>query len=440
MTDKEVRESRKPVVVIIGGGFAGIKAARALKGSNAEIILIDRRNHHIFQPLLYQVATAFLSPADIAAPIRQIEETQANVSVALAEVTGIDVASQTVSVYAENAGTRTLSFDYLVVATGAQSTYFGHDEFAEFAPSLKTLADAEEIRAKILRGYEIATVTADPAERSRQLTFAIVGGGPTGVELAASLATMARDTLRGNFRGIDPSQSKIVLIEAGKRVLPQFHESLAAKAVKHLESLGVQILTASSVEHVDARGLVVNGNRIEAATVLWAAGVAVSPILKMLGAPTDRGGRVIVDAQLRVPGTQKVFVVGDAANITQGNRPLPGVAQVAIQSGSFVGRLIAAQVKGEKPTKTFSYFNKGNLAVVGKNYALLERDNVRVSGFFAWLVWALIHITFLPQLQNRLGVGVQWLYSYFTGRRGARLIPEGSSEQRLAGAKAAKAS
>ena len=293
MTDKEVRESRKPVVVIIGGGFAGIKAARALKGSNAEIILIDRRNHHIFQPLLYQVATAFLSPADIAAPIRQIEETQANVSVALAEVTGIDVASQTVSVYAENAGTRTLSFDYLVVATGAQSTYFGHDEFAEFAPSLKTLADAEEIRAKILRGYEIATVTADPAERSRQLTFAIVGGGPTGVELAASLATMARDTLRGNFRGIDPSQSKIVLIEAGKRVLPQFHESLAAKAVKHLESLGVQILTASSVEHVDARGLVVNGNRIEAATVLWAAGVAVSPILKMLGAPTDRGGRVI---------------------------------------------------------------------------------------------------------------------------------------------------
>ena len=424
MIYKDVRSGSKPVVVIIGGGFAGINAARALKRSDAEIILIDRRNHHVFQPLLYQVATAVISPAEIAAPVRQLEERQKNVSVLLAEVTGIDLASKTVEVHAEGAGKRSVSFDYLVVASGAQSSYFGHDEFAQFAPSLKTLTDAEEMRTKILRAYEIAVLTDDPAERSRQMTFAVVGGGPTGVELAASLAIMARDTLRGNFREIDPSRSKIVLIEAGKRILPTFHESLAANALKRLGRLGVAILTGSNVEHVDARGVVVGGNRIESATVLWAAGVATSPILKMLGAEADRGGRVIIDSQLRVPGSHNIFVVGDAANITQGGRPLPGVAQVAIQSGSFAGRVIAAELQNRRTKKTFTYFNKGNLAVVGKNYALLERDNVRLSGFFVWLIWALIHIAFLPQLQNRLRVEVQWLYTYFTGKRGARIIPE----------------
>jgi NADH:ubiquinone reductase (H+-translocating) len=440
MIEKEMHNSPKPVVVIIGGGFAGVNAARALSRSDVEIILIDRRNHQVFQPLLYQVATAVISPAEIAAPIRQMEERQSNVSVALAEVTGVDLASRTLTVYAEDAGTRNLGFDYLVVATGAESSYFGHNEYSEFAPSLKTLADAEEIRTKILRAYEKAALSDDPEERSRQMTFVIVGGGPTGVELAASLAIMARDTLRGNFRRLDPSASKILLIEAGKRVLPQFHESLAAKAVKHLELLGAQVLTGSSVDRVDDHGVVVGGNRIESATVLWAAGVSVSPMLKMLGAETDRGGRVIVDSQLRVPGTQNVFVVGDAANISQDGHPLPGVAQVAIQSGSFAGRLIAAELAGRQVTKPFSYFNKGNLAVVGKNYAILERDKVRLSGFFAWLVWALIHIAFLPQLQNRVRVGVQWLYSYFTGQRGARLIPEGTSEQRIANANAVKVS
>lgn len=416
----------KKKVVIIGGGFAGINAARALKGSDAEIILIDRRNHHVFQPLLYQVATAVISPAEIAAPIRQLEERQKNVSVVLGEVTGIDLASKTVDVHAEGGGNRSLSFDYLVVATGAQSSYFGHDEYAEFAPSLKTLTDAEEMRTKILRAFERAALSDDAAERSRQMTFAVVGGGPTGVELAASLAIMARDTLRGNFREIDPSHSKIVLIEGGKRILPPFHESLAAKAQKRLEHLGVEILTGSNVDRVDERGVVVGGNRIECATVLWAAGVATSPILKMLGAEADRGGRVIVDPQLRVPSDRSVFVVGDAASIAQDGRPLPGVAQVAIQSGAFAGRVIAAELEDRQTTKTFSYFNKGNLAVVGKNYALLERDNVRLSGFFAWLIWAFIHIAFLPQLQNRLRVEVQWLYTYFTGQRGARLIPESS--------------
>jgi len=428
MIENEVRDvftlSRKPVVAILGGGFAGINAARALKGSNAEIVIIDRRNHHIFQPLLYQVATAVISPAEIASPIRELEETQDNVSVVLAEVTNIDLSSRTLTADAEGTGTHQLMFDYLIVATGAQSSYFGHDEYAEFAPSLKTIADAEEMRAKILRAYEIAALTSDPVERARQMTFAIVGGGPTGVELAASLATMARDTLRGNFRDLDPSTSKIMLIEGGKRILAPFHESLAAKAAKHLDRLGVEIRTGSNVERVDESGIVVGGNRIECATVLWAAGVAASPIVKALGAETDRGGRVIVDSQLKIPDHRNVFVVGDAANITQDGHPLPGVAQVAIQSGTFAARFIAAELEGRQVTKSFSYFNKGNLAVVGKNYALLERNNLRLSGFFAWLAWVFIHIAFLPQIQNRLRVEVQWLYFYFTGKRGARLIPE----------------
>ena len=424
MNNKEVIDRHKPVVLIIGGGFAGINAARALKHSNVEIILVDRRNHHLFQPLLYQVATAVISPAEIAAPLRQLEERQNNLSVVLAEITGIDLQARAVEAQVEGGGKRSHNFDYLIVATGAQSTYFGHDEFAEFAPSLKTLTDAEAMRAKILRAYEVAASTEDPFERSRQMTFAVVGGGPTGVELAASLATMARETLRGNFRSIDPSQSKIVLIEAGKRILPQFHESLAVKAQEHLERLGVQVLTNASVEHIDEQGVVIGGNRVECATVLWGAGVTASPILKMLGAETDRGGRVIVDPNLRVPGNRNVFVVGDAASIVQDGRPLPGVAQVAIQSGSFAGRVIASELEGRQMPKAFSYFNKGNLAVIGKNYALLERNNVRMSGFFAWIIWALIHIAFLPQLQNRLRVEVQWLYTYATGKRGSRLIPE----------------
>ena len=431
--------TRRPVVVIIGGGFAGLNAARELKHADADIVLIDRRNHHIFQPLLYQVATAVVSPADIAAPLRQLEEKQKNASVALGEVTGIDVPARTVDVCTEGLGTRKVRFDYLVVATGMQSSYFGHDEFAQFAPTLKTLTDAEAMRTKILRAYELAALTDDPAERSRQMTFAVVGGGPTGVELAASLGTMIRDTLPGDFRHIDPTKTKILLIEGGKRILPSFHETLGAKAAKRLESLGVQIMLGSNVEHIDERGVVVGGNRIDCATVLWAAGVSPSPVLKMLGAETDRGGRVIVDSQLRVPKMEGVFVTGDAANITQDGHPLPGVAQVAIQSGEYAGRLIAAELAGQKATKPFSYFNKGNLAVVGKNYAILERGNLRASGFLAWLVWAYVHISFLPQFQNWLRVEIQWLYSYFTGSRGARIIPEAPTEQRVNAEKKAKA-
>jgi len=429
----------KSVVAIIGGGFAGINAARALKHADAEIVLIDRRNHHLFQPLLYQVETAVVSPADIAAPLRQLEEKQKNATVVLGEVTGVNLASRTLKIFTEGSGTRTLRFDYLIVAAGMQSSYFGHDEFAQFAPCLKTLTDAEAMRTKILRAFEIAALTDDPAERSKYLTFAVVGGGATGVELAASLGTMVRDTLQGDFRHLDPSQAKIMLIEGGKRILPSFHETLSTKVANHLESLRVELKLGSNVEHIDENGFVVGGNRIACATVLWAAGVSPSPVLKLLGAQTDRGGRVIVDDQMRVPNTQGVFVVGDAANITRGDRPLPGVAQVAIQSGAYAGRLIAGELSGQKTAKAFSYFNKGNLAVVGKNFAVLERDNFHMSGFLAWLVWAVVHLAFLPQLQNRLRVEIQWVYSYITGSRGARIIPEAPTEQRVRSEKKAKA-
>ena len=417
----------KPRVVIVGGGFAGINAARALKGCDSEVVLIDRRNHHVFQPLLYQVATAIIAPSEIAAPIRQLAETQKNLSVMLAEVTGVNLQSRNIETYREGVGSRTVAFDYLVVAAGMESSYFGHDEFAEYAPSLKTVADAEAIRTKILTAYEIAELSDDAAERAKQTTFVVVGGGPTGVELAASIAEMATVTLRSNFRRFDPAKSSIVLIEGGPRILPAFHESLAKGAAKRLERLGVKILTGNNVERVDNDGVIVAGNRIESATVLWAAGVVASPIVRMLGVPTDRAGRVVVGPSMNVPDKQGVFVVGDAATIMQDGHPLPGVAQVAIQSGKYVGRFIGDEIAGRTSTKAFRYFNKGNLAVVGKNFALLERYEVRLSGFMAWFIWAFVHIAFLPQLQNRLRIQIQWLWSYFTGQRGARLIPEAST-------------
>ena len=420
----------RPRILIVGGGFAGLAVAGALRGADADVVIIDRRNHTLFQPLLYQVATATISPSEIAAPIRQLVETQENVEVVLAEVTKVDLQSRTLDAHNADLGTRTLSFDYLVIATGVQSSYFGHEEFAQYAPSLKTLTDAQDIRTRVLRAFELAELSDDPAEQARLMTFAIVGGGPTGVELAASLATMATQTLQNNFRRIDPSKSSIILIEGGKRILPAFHESLAEAAARRLERLGVQMLIGSNVKLVDADGVVVGAERINSATVLWAAGVAPSPILKKLGVPTDRSGRVHVSPSLEVPGFPGVFVIGDAASIMQDGYPLPGVAQVAIQSGGYAGHAIANDIAGRTNVKPFRYINKGNLAVVGKNYAVFERDKLRLSGFIAWLVWAFIHIMFLPQLQNRLRVEIQWLWTYFTAQRGSRIIPESHSEQR----------
>src|SRR5215472_10932989 len=417
------RRNRKRVV-IIGGGFAGIAAAHALRHADAEVVLIDRRNHHIFQPLLYQVATAVLSPAEIAAPIRQLEAKQRNVTVLMAEVTGVDVSSRTIEAAPPGAEVRKIAFDYLVVATGMRPSYFGHDEFARYAPGLKNLNDAETIRAKILGALELAATIDDEGERARQMTFVLVGAGPSGVELAASLAELMKVTLRGNFHRIDPAKASIILLDGAKRVLPSFAESVSHKVARRLEKLGVKVVTGVKVETVDDKGVIAGGSRIPSATVVWTAGVAASPIPRMLGTKTDRAGRALVDPFLKVVEAPGVFVAGDAASLMQNEHPVPGVAQAAIQEGQYVGRLIASELKGWEVKRPFHYFDKGNMAVVGKNYAVLERGSLRTGGFPTWLVWAFVHILSLPQLQNRLRVQHQWLWSYFTGQRSSRLIPE----------------
>jgi NADH dehydrogenase len=423
---QEAAPQRRKRVVIIGGGFAGIAAARALKRSNAEVVLIDRRNHHIFQPLLYQVATAVLAPAEIAAPIRQIEEKQRNLIVMLAEVTAVDLSSRSVTVSDSTSGTRTIAFDFLVIAAGMQSSYFGHDEFARYAPGLKNLSDAETIRSKMLGAYELAELADDESERARLMTFVLVGGGPTGVELAGSMAHLATVTLRENFRRIDPARTSIILLEGGDRILPTFAESLSRKAARRLEMLGVKVVTGTRVEKVDEKGVIAKGRRIPSATVLWTAGVTASPVVRTLGVSTDRAGRLPVDSHLMVHGANDVFAVGDVAALSQNGRPLPGIAQVAVQQGRYVGRLISRLLNGRTPRRPFRYFDKGTMAVVGKNFAVLERGRIRISGFLTWLVWAFIHVMFLPQLQNRLRVQRQWLWSYLTGQRGSRLISEAS--------------
>ena len=427
---EEKPAATKPVadkkrVLIVGGGFAGIAAARALKRTDVEITLIDRRNHHIFQPLLYQVATAVLSASEIAAPIRQLEAKQKNLSVLLAEVRGINVGARTIEVACPGIGNRKLEYEFLVIATGMRPSYFGHDEFARFAPGLKSLSDAEMIRAKILGAFELAESTDDEKERARQMTFVLVGAGPTGVELAASIAQLAKVTLRKNFRRIDPAKSRIVLLDGGPRVLPTFAESLSRKAAKRLTKLGVQVSTGVKVDKVDEQGVIAGGTRIPSATVLWTAGVSASPVVKMLGTTTDRAGRAFVGPFMDIPEAPNVFVAGDVAAMTQDGHPVPGVAQAAIQQGRFVGRVIANRVRGRKDGRPFRYRNKGNMAVVGKNFAILESGYFHSGGFLTWLVWAALHVLALPQLQNRFRVQTQWLWSYLSGQRSSRLISEG---------------
>ena len=411
-------------VVVLGGGFGGVAAARALRRADAEVLMIDRRNHHIFQPLLYQVATAVLAPSEVAAPLRQLAQQQPNLSVLLGEVTDIELDSRLVKVISPGLPATSIAFDYLVVATGVRPTYFGHDEFAQFAPSLKTIADAEWIRGRILSAYERAEQMEDGAARARALTFVLVGAGPTGVELAASIAQMAQITLRSNFRRIDPADTRVLLIEGAGRVLPSFSEALCSKVARHLGRLGVEIRTGVVVECVDATGVWVAGQRIESDTVLWTAGVQASPLIRQLGVETDRAGRAIVGDLLDVPGHPDVFVIGDAAAVVRNERPLPGVAQVAIQEGRFVGRLLAARLAGWQFAEHFRYRDRGNMAVVGKNFAILERGKLQMSGTLTWILWAVIHVMFLPQVQNRLRVQMQWLWSYVTGQRSSRLIPE----------------
>jgi NADH dehydrogenase FAD-containing subunit len=413
-----------PHVVIVGGGFGGLAAARSLKDAPVRVTVLDRRNHYLFQPLLYQVATAVLAPGEIATPIRQLLRKQHNATVGLLEVTGVDLEGRRVLVTPVGNEMTSFPYDYLVLATGVAQSYFGHDEFAKFAPGVKSLDDATAVRARVLRAFETAEMETDPSRHRDLLTFVLVGAGPSGVELAGALVEMTRMTLKSNFRRIDPTSARIILIEGGPRILPAFAEELSRKADRRLRREGVEIRTGSTVECIDENGVVVGGERIPSRTVIWTAGVAPSPAGRWLNAPTDRAGRVRVQPDLTVPGRPEVFVVGDTAHLEQDGRPLPGVAQVAMQQGRYAGTVIASRVAGRAAPAPFRYFDKGNLAVIGRNFAILETGRLRLSGFPAWCVWAGIHLAFLPANGNRLMVARQWAWTYLTKQLGSRLILE----------------
>ena len=412
----------QPKIIIVGGGFGGLAAAKALRKSPAKITLIDRTNHHLFQPLLYQVATAALTPSQIATPIRSVLRKQKNTTVILGEVTGVDQDKKLVFVTDADRQNVPVEYDYLILATGATHSYFGRDEFARFAPGLKSLADAEAARNKILQAFEMAEAEDDPARYGALLTFVLVGAGPTGVEMASALAVLVRTTLKSDFRRINPASARIVLVDMAPRVLSPFSENLSAAAKRRLEKLGVEVRLGHSVDQIDADGVVVAGERIASKTVIWTAGVAPSPAGKWLNAATDRAGRVRIQKDLTVPGHPEIFVVGDTASLDQDGKALPGVAQVAMQQGRYAGKLIRKRIAGGLPQAAFSYFDKGNMAVVGKGFAVLQSGKVQVSGFGAWLAWAAIHLQFLATSSLRLSVFLQWVWTYVTGQRGSRLI------------------
>jgi NADH:ubiquinone reductase (H+-translocating) len=418
-----MRPLSRPRVVVVGAGFGGLAAAKALARTPAEVVVVDRRNYHLFQPLLYQVATAALSPADIAWPIRSILRHQANTVVQMGRVTGID--TQRREVLLED---RRLGYDYLVLATGARHSYFGHDEWEDAAPGLKKIADATRIRERVLSAFERAEVTVDEAERRKLLTFVVVGGGPTGVEMAGAVAELARTALARDFRAIDSKDAYVVLVEAGPRVLATFPEELSEEARLQLERLGVQVRLQAAVSECDQDGVVIGGERIGARTVIWAAGVIASPAAKWLGVEADRAGRVVVGADLSVPGHPNVFVIGDTAAAMQDGAPVPGVAPAAKQMGSYVGRLIDARVRGRSFSRLFRYRNHGNLATIGRAAAVADFGWLRLSGFPAWVLWAAAHVWFLIGWRNRLVVALNWLWNYVTFERGARLIA-GSVEE-----------
>jgi len=412
----------QPNIVIVGAGFGGLAAAKALKNTPAEITLIDRTNHHLFQPLLYQVATAALTPSQIATPTRNILRKQKNTTVILGEAAGVDTDQKLVLVSDADRQNVPVPYDYLILATGATHSYFGHNEFEAFAPGLKSLADAEAARNKIFQAFELAEAEEDPSRHQDLLTFILVGAGPTGVEMAGALAVLVRTTLKSDFRRINPASARIVLVDMAPRVLPPFSENLSKAAKQRLEKLGVEVRLGHSVDHIDADGIVVAGERIASKTVIWTAGVAPSPAGKWLKVETDRAGRVRTQNDLTVPGHPEIFVVGDTASLDQDGKPLPGVAQVAIQGGRYAGKVIHNRIAGKPAPGPFSYFDKGSMAVVGKGFAVLQSGKVQVSGFGAWLAWAAVHLQFLATSSLRLTVFLQWLWTYVTGQRGSRLI------------------
>jgi NADH:ubiquinone reductase (H+-translocating) len=425
----ELRSGQSHRVVIIGGGFGGLYVAKALGRAPVSVTLIDRRNFHLFQPLLYQVATGGLSPGEIASPLRVVLRHHRNAQVLLGEVVDLDVINRRVIMRDGE-----VPYDTLVVATGATHHYFGNDQWEALAPGLKTIENATEIRSRLLLAFERAEREHNAEERRAWLNFVIVGGGPTGVELAGALGEIANDTLRHDFRHIDPREAAIMLVEGEPRVLPTFPEDLSAKAERQLIALGVRTRTSARVTQIDASGVTVTMNgreeHIAAHTVLWAAGVRASRLGKVLAeraaAQLDRAGRVVVEPDMSVPGHPEIFVVGDLSTFThQGGKPLPGVAPVAMQQGRYVARLIASRAAGRAAPAPFHYFNKGNLATVGRNKAVAEFGKVHIAGFLAWFTWVFVHLMYLVEFDNRLLVFVEWVYNYFTRNRGARLITGG---------------
>ncbi|MAS36525.1 MAG: FAD-dependent oxidoreductase [Anaerolineaceae bacterium] len=421
-------------VVIIGGGFGGLYAAHSLKDAPVEVTLIDRRNHHLFQPLLYQVATGALSPADIATPLRHLLKKQKNARVLLGDVVGFDVANK--QVLLRDGAVR---YDKLIVAAGSGKHYFGNDQWEKAAPGLKTIEDATEIRRRILSAFEAAELAHTPEEVRAWLTFVVIGGGPTGVEMAGALAEVAFETLCNEFRNINPGDARIILVQSGDRVLPMYHEALSARAMAALERLGVEVKTSARVTDVSRRGVTVSTSEAEtfipAQTVMWTAGVKASPLGQALaqatGAQTDRGGRVMVEPDLSVPGHPDIFVIGDLAHFAhQNGQPLPGVAQVAIQQGHYAGKLIRQQLRG-KSMRSFRYFDRGNMATIGRGAAIAEIGKLRLSGWLAWPLWLAIHLIYQMDRENRVLVFVQWLWNYTTRGRSALLITE--REQRFTG-------
>ena len=410
-------DQKTPRVAIIGAGFGGLMAARTLAKYPVQVTLIDRQNFHTFQPLLYQVATAGLSPGEIAAPIRWIMRRHHNVEVLMSQVQGFDLSRRVVKMEDGEVG-----YDYLIVAAGASHAYFGHDDWEPFAPGLKTIEDALEIRRRVLLAFELAERQADTEKEQVQLNFVVVGGGPTGVELAGTLAEISRQVLANEFRSIDPKKTRIVLLEGGPRILPAYPSDLSRSAEEQLRQLGVEVQTSAMVTMVEAGAVHVGGTKLPAAVTLWAAGVAASPLGKMLGVPVDRAGRVLVNPDLSIPGNPNVFVIGDLAALKdEDGHWLPGVSPVAIQEGRATAHNIGRELQGE-PRKNFHYWNKGSLATIGRAAAVADFGRIHISGFLAWLAWLFIHIFFLIGFRNRVIVMIQWAWSYLTYERGARLI------------------
>jgi NADH dehydrogenase len=417
-----VTELPLPVVVIVGGGFAGLSAAKAMRSAPVQVVLIDRTNHHLFQPLLYQVATSALSPAQIASPIREILREQQNATVVMAEVTGVDKERKLVFAHNTDREGVSVPYDYLILATGATHSYFGHNEFERYAPGLKTLADAVAIRNKILQAFEQAEAEEDPRAHGDLLTFVLVGAGPAGVEMAGAIAILVRNSLRTQFRRIDPTSARIVLIDMANKVLGSFSDDLSQAAKQRLDQLGVEVRLGHGVDQIDEDGVIVAGERIVSKTVIWTAGVAPSPAGRWLKVQTDRAGRVHIQQDLTVPEHPDIFVVGDTAALNQDGKPLAGVAQVAMQQGRYAGMLIHRRVSGQSEPRPFRYFDKGTMAVVGQGYAVLESGTVHIKGAPAWLAWAAVHILFLGQTGLRISVFLQWMWTLLTAQRGSRLI------------------